>query len=401
MRLFRIGRYWYADIRIGGDRLKRSTRCTDKKAAETVARQWERDAADPDHAATAQATLGQALAMLITEREQQVGAGRRSLGTVSCYRTKAGHWTRLFESTEAGAYSPFALAGLHAREVDLFISMRRREGVGDSTIAKELVVLRAALKLAKRRGLWKGDVAAVCPIAFAPRYIPRSRSLTWPEAECLLAELSPDRSARVAFILATSACWSETEGALRADISPDHSQVLIRGTKRAARRRVVPIVTRRQQALLEHVIHHAAGEAPALFTPWKNVRRDLDEACLRIETRLNPGFDHEPVRGSRQSRAVPPRPFPTVSPNDLRRTFATWLRSDGVPPHLIAPLMGHADGRMVERVYGRLPLDELAARVASVLPAVSRIVTQEQDLMGTNGGNAPAGDDSELLLAET
>ena len=31
----------------------------------------------------------------------------------------------------------------------------------DHTIAKELVALRAALKLAKRRGIWKGDPAEV------------------------------------------------------------------------------------------------------------------------------------------------------------------------------------------------------------------------------------------------
>ena len=48
----------------------------------------------------------------------------------------------------------------------------------DHTIAKELVALRAALKLAKRRGIWKGDPAEVLPVGFAPEYKPRNRFLT-------------------------------------------------------------------------------------------------------------------------------------------------------------------------------------------------------------------------------
>lgn len=52
------------------------------------------------------------------------------------------------------------------------------------------------------------------------------------------------------------------------------------------------------------------------------------------------------------------------SPNDLRRTCATWLRAAGVSPELIAPAMGHADTRMVERVYGRLPVEDLRRRLA-------------------------------------
>jgi hypothetical protein len=77
------------------------------------------------------------------------------------------------------------------------------------------------------------------------------------------------------------------------------------------------------------------------------VRRDLHAACERAK--------------------VPP-----VSPNDLRRTCATWLRAQRAPPHLIAPVLGHVDSRMVERVYGRLPTDHLAARLAQELGANSR-----------------------------
>jgi len=46
---------------------------------------------------------------------------------------------------------------------------------------------------------------------------------------------------------------------------------------------------------------------------------------------------------------------PPCSPNDLRRTYATWLRAQGVEPQLIGAAMGHRDSRMVERVTGAYP----------------------------------------------
>ena len=162
----------------------------------------------------------------------------------------------------------------------------------------------------------------------------------------VLGELTVDRAARVAFIIATSANWTETERARREDVAPDFSFVLIRGTKRASRHREVPIVSYDQRSLLEHAIKHAEGPGDPLFTPWANVRRDLHQACERA--------------------GIAP-----ISPNDLRRTCATWLRAQGAPPHLIAPVMGHVDSRMVERVYGRLPIDQLAARLSEELGANS------------------------------
>ena len=104
-------------------------------------------------------------------------------------------------------------------------------------IYKEIVTLRAALRLARRAGIWFGDPAAICPIAFAPEYKPRTRALTRQELYALLAELLPDRAARVAFIVATSASWRETELALDQDVRHDLASVLSRGTKRSTRYR--------------------------------------------------------------------------------------------------------------------------------------------------------------------
>ena len=54
-----------------------------------------------------------------------------------------------------------------------------------------------------------------------------------------------------------------------------------------------------------------------------------------------------------------PELFPRISSHDLRRSFGTWLRADGVPVSEVAAMLSHADSRMAERVYARLPPDLL------------------------------------------
>jgi integrase len=351
MRLFKRGRVWYVQVYENGRRVQRSTQCHDRRAAELRARQLERDAADPAHAAASRATLTDALQLLLRQRREQAAAGRRSSETVHFYETKAGHLVRLLETGADGAYAPFLLAGLQARHVDAYISRRRAEKAHEATIAKELVTLRAALKLAVRAGLWLGNPAAVLPIGFAPEYRPRDRFLTPDELAKLLGALLPDQAARVAFIVGTSACWGESCRALRADVAEDLSTVFIRGTKRSTRLRTVPIVGETARSLLEYALTHAAGADGLLFRPWTNVRRDLHAACDAVKIRR-------------------------CSPNDLRRTCATWLRAAGVSPELIAPVMGHADTRMVERVYGRLPLEDLRRRLAEAMGETAAPVQQ-------------------------
>ena len=313
MEIYKRGDTWHCSFYDSrGQRIRRSTQCTDRKAAEARARQWERDAADPEYAARRDATLDDALKLLLRDREEQARAGRRSADTTVFYRKKAGHLVRVFETNAEGTRTPFHLTRLAPREVDRYVSQRRAEGAGESTIHKELVTLRAALKLARRAGIWSGDPAAIVPIAFAPDYKPRSRFLTRSELGKLFAELSPDRAARVAFMVATSAEWSATTRVRRADIAMDFSSVHIRGTKRATRDRVVPIATQEQLELLRYALTHAEGEGEMLFLPWNNnVGRDLHVACKRAGIpRARPTTSAAPSPRGSGRRA----PRPTSSP---------------------------------------------------------------------------------------
>ena len=75
-----------------------------------------------------------------------------------------------------------------------------------------------------------------------------------------------------------------------------------------------------------------------LFAPWGNIRRDLELACDRAE--IDP-----------------------VSPNDLRRTFSSWLEQAGIPRGTNARLMRHTTTAMVDRVYARSAPEALVTAV--------------------------------------
>jgi site-specific recombinase XerC len=247
-RLFRRGKIWhgwYFDAE--GNKHQQTTKCTDKRAAEAVLREWERRAADPAHAAAHAATLGEALRRLIIDRKLKA----RAEGTLDCYRVKAGHLTRILGTA-------LTLHEVTARKVDAFIDERLEEGASRNTIHKELTVLRSTLKVAKRRGEFPGDIAAIMPDQFSAEYKPRERHQTPGDAQALLAELEPDRAARVAFILGTGARLSESDSARRGDISLEEGFLCLRGTKTNAADRRVPVVGF-AIPLLEHALDLLRG----------------------------------------------------------------------------------------------------------------------------------------------
>ncbi len=350
MRLFRRrgkptwhARFYDAD----GNRVTRSTKCTDRGAAEKVGRRLERDAADPSNR-TSQATLTQALSEFLRDARMRCEAGDIAAATLVFYERRVGHLLRMqsIDGPDGETVLPVKLARLGPRHFDWYIAQRRAEKtqsgepISMNTIGKELVVLGSVLKLARRRQWWKGDVDALMPENFRPGYKPRERWLSKTDFVALCAELAPARAAQVAFIVATSARLSESIRARREDVTRE--RVFLRGTKTEKSERLVPLVAPWQVALVALALRDGDGADGLLFRPWMKIVRDLHLACGRAK-------------------------IARCSPNDLRRTYAHWMKHEGVPDTLVAPAMGHTDSKMVRRVYGRLGADEVEAGLRAII----------------------------------
>lgn len=325
--MFKRGRVWWA----WRDGKRTSTGKTDKIAAELVVADWERRSVDPAYDAEAKTSVNQAGQNLLAELRQR----KRSPRTLEFNRQKLGHIVRIF-----GHESP--LSGITATAVDAYIKQRFDEGAKHLTVSHERDVLRQMLKVARRRGEFSRDPATVLPLVFGTGYVPRERWLPVEELAAVLSRLAPHRAAHVAFIVATSARLGEAERAQREDIT-EH-QAFLRGSKTKGSRRPVPIVP--IFAGLWKLVLRFGNPDYDLFDRWTQLHRDLKDACKRA--------------------GIAP-----CSPNDLRRTHAKWLRNYGVEPHLIAPMLGHTDTKMVERVYGRIDPGPLGKAITAQLGTVT------------------------------
>lgn len=332
MRLNKRGGIWFAAVWVGGKRIRRSTRCSDKRAAAAVAAGWERAAADPagEDAAT---TLDHALEAILTLKREEATSGKRSADTVRFYEGKAAVLSAVLGGDEL-------LCSLTAARLDAYVSDRRRS-VADATIYKELVVLTSALKLMKRRGLWRGDIEAIKP-PVSVSYQPKRRVVTPAQLDVILGWLAPDDAARAAWMVATGGELRASRNALRADLA---GQIVpVHGTKRDTRERMVPVLTTWQRELLAYAEKHAQGAEGKLF------REGDAEDRFRYQLRL---------AGRRAGVAV--------SANDLRRSYSTWMRAAGASLPNLARAMGHSDTRMLERVYDGTTPEQLAALLAADL----------------------------------
>jgi hypothetical protein len=112
------------------------------------------------------------------------------------------------------------------------------------------------------------------------------------------------------------------------DVRPEHydaerKTLFVDGTKTDESARLVPLGTEANE------VFERRCKRDVPFPVWHTVTRDLARACSRA--------------------GIAP-----VTPNDLRRTFCSWLCQAGVPERVCAELMGHASTTMVRAVYGHL-----------------------------------------------
>ena len=152
---------WHAQwVDPRGRRHQRSTRLTRRRDAEELAARWEREALrDPADVAREQAVFGDALDLLEEHLRASVAAGTMAEATALFHQAKATQLVRVFTNDRL-------LSTLGPAAVRDYCTARRAAKVpaSDHTLVKELTTLRLALRLARERALWAGDLDAVQPL---------------------------------------------------------------------------------------------------------------------------------------------------------------------------------------------------------------------------------------------
>lgn len=225
---------------------------------------------------------------------------------------------------------------------DAYASARSGEGAGRNTISKELGLLRSALRAAKKRHLYAGDTDWVLPEYLRDAYTPRETTLTLAQYEAVRAALAPARRDTWTVYVGLGLRDGELHRITAADV--EGKRVRVRGHKgarEAADRWLAP-----RPEVMEALRRAAKATPEGPLFHWTNRRRDIAIACDKAKA-------------------------PRVTPNDLRRTFATWLAESGVPELVVARLMGHTSSAMVRRVYAKIGT-AVAASAMQSLPRLAR-----------------------------
>mgnify|MGYP000997119085 CR=1 FL=1 len=119
-------------------------------------------------------------------------------------------------------------------------------------------------------------------------------------------------------------------------------------------------------------------EAPArgpIVGTWLKAERDLKRAAARIG-------------------------IPGLSPNDVRRTTASWMVQQGIPPKVIADWLGHQSLEMVVRVYARLNPEAMRG-AAAALPSLAPCADCDTGVTKTSSPGGISGDQGERSKKKT
>jgi integrase len=312
-----------------GERWRKSTGQTDRIAAHQVAVQFERRMAAPDRPAKGSTLIEAIKGLARADKRAEL-----SDATQSMHQQFTGHLLRVFGGR-------FDLHTVGRAVLDGYADQRLEEGASRHTVHKELSCLRQCMRGAgvPWEARWMPDLGDY--------YVPRERWLPRPEYEALLDALSPTRRDYVVAWCNTGMRRGELYRLTPGDIDVEGRRVFVRGKKgrRGARERWVPL----NASALEVFARRARWHTP--FPVWGNVLRDLPAACARAQL---PG--------------APKKGIPAATPNDLRRTFASWCANAGVSLLATARMMGHGSTRMVELVYARLGMGIQRDAVAAIDP---------------------------------
>jgi integrase len=176
----------------------------------------------------------------------------------------------------------------------------------------------------------------------------RDRWLTKADFDRLLEQATPHRRHWLIMYAHTGADISELHKARkREDVDlgrGEHGAIRLRGTKTKHRDRWIPL-SADARAVVDERMDEPGG---MLFDPaWSS---QAFAVCMQ--------------------RWCPKAGIERVIVKDLRRTFCSWMCQAGVPMHTVEKLMGHANSRMIKRIYGQLS-DENFEHAIAALPSVA------------------------------
>jgi integrase len=271
------------------------------------------------------------------------------LGKIACDKLTTAQiekWLADFAAMPARIRSPKGQTRYKPTDPDDAEAQRRRQ----STANRVLTILKASLNKAWRDGRIAGSNGAWSRVRpFKGVDSARVRYLTANEAKRFLNAAQLDFRHLAAAALATGARYGELVALRVEDFNPESGTVHVRRSKSGKGRHIV--LGAEGVQLFESLTAGRAHDALILLradgTPWHKSAQFVPMAEALHAARIKPA----------------------ISFHGLRHTWASLSIMAGMPLMVAARNLGHSDTRMVEKHYGHLAPDFVAASIRQFAPS--------------------------------
>jgi len=224
-----------------------------------------------------------------------------------------------------------AISLTEANDLRRYLSIRRENGISNTSAARELSALKSFISFARKS---LGDLEPVAPRLRGPR-VKKSlpRPVTPDEASNLVdlvRDLGEDswtgaRDRAVLLLLYGSGLRIAEALSLKGSDVPLGDALKVTG--KGGKERIVPILDVTRDAVMEY-----CTQCPWELSPKKPLFRGLKGG------KLNPGLVQKATVRARQTLGLPE----TATPHALRHSFATHLLGAGADLRSLQELLGHA-----------------------------------------------------------
>ena len=264
--------------------------------------------------------------------EQLASERRVAVNTVMAYRRDLRGFLEFMVEHLGEPATLSVLGGLGHLEMRSWLASRTGRGLARTSTSRALSAVKSFFRYLDRQGLVSNPTVDVARAPKIPRQVPRP--LTMDEATDVLA-CAEDSAAEawigkrdLALLMLLYGGGLRLGEALALDVRHvTGAGETMRIVGKGAKVRMVPLLSRVREALLDYIRHRPDG-APASSPLFIGARGG----------RLNAGVAQKGFRTLRHRLGLPD----TATPHAMRHSFATHLLGNGVDLRTIQELLGHA-----------------------------------------------------------
>ena len=327
--VYKRGTTWWVRFQAGGITVRRSAKTSRKAEAQAYLQRLLDEAASKARGDTPRHRFGEAVERYFVETSIKPK-------TRHCY----GSSSRALQPS----FGPLYLDEIDRRVIADFVGARKRTGVTDATIRRDLAFLSALCGMAMRWGWLETNPVA----SFSKRGLkesrPRTRFLKPEEFERLWAASSPEMRPALVLAVETGLRKDELFGLTISDVDLPRRELHLARTKTDSPRRV-PLSDRAMETIKALLNAPERPRSPYLICNtdggrYGDMKKGFANACRRAK-------------------------IADLRWHDLRHTFASWFVQQDGDMYRLSRILGHASLQMTAR-YGHLRTSDLHAEIEKV-----------------------------------